>query len=190
MDSEKVRAVDVVFKNAAREQVLSPWVTLVTRTVSSQPSPSPQEFHSFKLADYVSTLPITKDGAIVLVRQYRPVLDRYTLELPSGLLDRGEDPLAGATRELFEETGCRAASPLRALGSMSPDTGRLENRLWAFVALDVKHDGGPGWKPDRAIESLVVPGRDFRKMITDGAFDHALHLAVIAQALIRGHLTW
>ena len=53
-----------------------------------------------------AVVPVTEDGKILMVRQYRNALDRYTLEIPAGALDAEDEPgLACASRELEEETG-------------------------------------------------------------------------------------
>lgn len=55
-----------------------------------------------------AVVPITEDGKILMVRQYRNALDRYTLEIPAGALDAEEEPgIVCAGRELEEETGFR-----------------------------------------------------------------------------------
>ncbi|TWI57969.1 NUDIX hydrolase [Halalkalibacter nanhaiisediminis] len=56
----------------------------------------------------VAILPITKEGKLVLVRQYRKALDKVIVEIPAGKLEKGEEPLASAKRELEEETGYKA----------------------------------------------------------------------------------
>jgi ADP-ribose pyrophosphatase len=53
----------------------------------------------------VAILPITNDGKIVMVEQYRKALERTLVEIPAGKLEKGEDPLDSARRELEEETG-------------------------------------------------------------------------------------
>lgn len=53
-------------------------------------------------------VPVTEDGKILMVRQYRNALDRYTLEIPAGGLNPGEDTKTAATRELEEETGYKS----------------------------------------------------------------------------------
>jgi len=168
------------------EQVLSPWATLVTRRVQAPGGVAPQEFHSFKLADYVAMLAVTVDGQIPLVRQYRPALGRVTLELPSGLLDPSEEPGQAAARELLEETGLRAGSVVTPLGSLAPDSGRLENRLWGFFTDNVSPEPAPDWQPEAELEHLLVTPRELQDLILTGQFDHALHIAVIGLALTRG----
>lgn len=52
----------------------------------------------------VCVIPVTEEGKIVLIRQYRKPLDRIIVEIPAGKLEQGEDPLVCAKRELEEET--------------------------------------------------------------------------------------
>src|SRR5690349_3163193 len=54
---------------------------------------------------WANILAITKDQKVVLVRQYRHGVKEVLLELPGGVIEDGEDPLAGIQRELLEETG-------------------------------------------------------------------------------------
>lgn len=53
-------------------------------------------------------VPVDNDGKIILVRQYRSAVDKYTLEIPAGGLNPGEDMKTCAARELEEETGYRS----------------------------------------------------------------------------------
>ena len=58
-----------------------------------------------------AVIPVLEDGRILMVRQYRNALDRYTLEIPAGAFDyEGEPGLSCASRELEEETGYRSDS--------------------------------------------------------------------------------
>jgi ADP-ribose pyrophosphatase len=168
------------------EQVLSPWATLVTRRVQFAGEPLAQEFHSFKLADYVAMLAVTTDGKIPLVRQYRPALQRHTWELPSGLLEPAEEPARAAVRELFEETSLRAGPHVTPLACLVPDSGRLENRVWGFYTEDAVPDKSGGWQAEPELEAQLVSRADLKQMLLDGRFDHALHVAVIGQALVHG----
>jgi len=53
----------------------------------------------------VAIIPVTTEGDLLLIRQFRPTLDCFVVELPAGLNDKGEDLLNAAKRELIEETG-------------------------------------------------------------------------------------
>jgi ADP-ribose pyrophosphatase len=70
---------------------------------------------------------------IVLVKQHRHAVDADLWEVPAGMIERGEPPLATARRELIEETGYRAES-LRFLWSMYSTPGFCNERIHFFAA--------------------------------------------------------
>lgn len=163
-------------------QRLSPWVEVVAREIGFGPDRR-ETFHSLRQNDYVNVLAVTESRAVVLVQQFRPAWESETLELPGGLLETNEDPAECASRELAEETGFVPVRPLIELGCLKCDTGRLENRLWCFAALEIQPL--PGWRPEGGIARRLVPMAEFRAMVLDNEFDHALHVAVLGLALLR-----
>jgi ADP-ribose pyrophosphatase len=74
-----------------------------------------------------------RDPSIVMERQYRHAAKEYLLEVPAGKLEEGEDPLAGAKRELLEETGFRAAR-WRKLVRYFASPGFLGEWMQVFLA--------------------------------------------------------
>ena len=104
--------------------------------------------------------------------------------LPGGSMDPGESAEETCVRELLEETGYRA-DEVKLLGELAPDTGRLGNRLWGFIAADVKVD--PEWrgKTEPGIEVVLCPVRQVAKMVACGKLLHSHDLAVIAVAIAK-----
>ncbi len=158
----------------------SQWCTLL-----SKPAPDGKPYYMVKVSDYVAVVAITPDRELVLVKQFRPVVDRDTFELPSGHIEDGEKPEQAAARELLEETGM-AAPRLELLGVLVPDVGRLVNRMWCYWAADVVEVAVP--LDSEGISVSRVSEDEFMKMASDGRIDHALNLAVVFLAVAKGKL--
>jgi 8-oxo-dGTP pyrophosphatase MutT (NUDIX family) len=92
-----------------------------------------QDFVVLDMPDWVNVVPVTDDGRIVLVRQYRHGIRRLSLEPPGGVIDPGESPLAAAERELREETGYQAET-LQFLGRVAPNPAIQNNWCHLFLA--------------------------------------------------------
>ena len=81
----------------------------------------------------VVIIPVTKEGDLLLIRQFRPVLNSYVIEFPAGLNDKGETLLNAARRELIEETGYTSETfELMAEGPVS--SGLSSEVLTVFLA--------------------------------------------------------
>ena len=144
-------------------------------------SPHTGRSHSFfciDSPDWVNVVPITPDGEVVMVRQYRHGSAQITLETPGGLIDPGEQPVVAAARELLEETGYRARE-LSPLGEISPNPALFRNRLHAFIARDVVRVAPVrNGSTEETVVELV--GRDrLRALLHEGVVDHALVMAVL-----------
>ena len=153
----------------------SPWCTLVSRPVGGQP------YYMLELSDYVTVIAMTPQREVVLVRQHRAVIERDTLEFPSGHVDAGETPEQAGRRELLEETGMAAAA-LEFLGVLVPDVGRLCNRMWVYFAKDVTPVEEPELT-DEGITVVTVPEAAVMAMAGDGTIEHALNLAALFLAV-------
>jgi ADP-ribose pyrophosphatase len=162
----------------------TPWFEVQTKTVADLPGTAGDEvFYGLSLPDYVSVLAITERDEVVLVRQYRPILEKATLELPSGGCDPGETPDQAARRELLEETGY-ASDAWRLLGSLHTDVGRLDNRVWCFLAANA-YKISTHHQPEPGVEACTMPLRDVYAA-TASQLDQAETLAVLGLALVQG----
>jgi len=163
---------------------ISQWVTLQEHQVLMAQGAGHELYHSLRLDDYVTILAITDNGRIPVVRQYRPAIQDFSLELPGGINDLDEDPAKTAERELYEETGFVIKQPLVSLGVFATDTGRLNNRLWAYFSSGVSLD--PDWRREEGIEVRMYDLLELKDAINQGIFNHALHLSLLAVAMIKG----
>lgn len=110
-------------------------------------------------------IPVTEDGYIYLVRQYRTPAETETIEIPAGKLDPGEDPKECAERELSEETGF--SGRITHITSFYSTPGFSNEVLHMYLATNLKaHDSHPD--EDEFISTEKYSVEELLKMITDG----------------------
>ena len=130
------------------------------------------EYGVLESRGFAAVVPVTDDGNVVLVRQWRQPLRSFTLELPSGGVDEGEDPREAAGRELFEETGFREAG-LEHLVSVHTSTGRTTEVCHLFRCTAVRVPGGPCPEPTEFIEVVEMPLEEALEEISGGGITDA-----------------
>ena len=111
-------------------------------------------------------VPVTAEGNIVMIRQYRLPIDQFILEVPAGTREWGEDWLICAQRELREETGFRAER-FDAVGEFWPGPSFSDEVLSVFIARDLSHDPLP-MDFDEQIEVVEFPLDQLVEMALDG----------------------
>jgi ADP-ribose pyrophosphatase len=118
----------------------------------------------------VVIIPMTGDGRLILVRQYRHAIGRRLWELPAGSLKKGENPEQAAIRECHEEVGLIPAKVER-LGSFFPTPGYCDEEMMFYRATGLREPAeGDEAQPDEDedIEPKAFAVDDLRKMIASG----------------------
>ena len=123
--------------------------------------------------EWCNVIAVTEQDELVLIRQYRFGIAQSTLEIPGGLVDKGEDPAQAAARELEEETGY-VASRLVPLGSVHPNPALQGNRCHSFLALGCvkRHEGRQDHGEDITVE--LVTRSEVPRLILEGHITHSL----------------
>ncbi|MDY3031749.1 MAG: NUDIX hydrolase [Clostridia bacterium] len=88
----------------------------------------------------VGVIPVTEDGEVFMVSQYRIAAGSMMLEIPAGKLEKGEDPLECGKRELIEETGY-AGSEFIPLGEYYATPGYCQEKLTIYLARGLEWQG-------------------------------------------------
>ena len=119
----------------------------------------------------------TVDGQLVVVKQYRPAVDREVLELPAGLVDVGEEPVAAAVRELREETGFHGQPQKNGVSPALPTDPGISNSTTRMVLLDAGHRGPVALEDGEHIETLLLPLSGLRDYLdhSDAMVDSRLY---------------
>lgn len=129
----------------------------------------------------IACLALTADGQIVLTRQYRHGVRDVIVDLPGGVVDRGETLAEAAARELREETGYRAGR-LEWLCRYVPFPGYLRVAMNIFLAADLV-PGPQSLDEGEELEVILAPAAEVLGMILRGEIvDSSLQLAVLLAA--------
>jgi len=142
-------------------------------------------FYELRFTDWVNVVALTDDDRVLLIRQFRAGTRSVTLEIPGGLVEPGEEPLAAARRELREETGYEA-STWRALGAVRPNPAIQGNRCHTFLACGARRVGEPQLEAAEDIDVEPTPLAEIPALAKSGAIDHTLVLSAFLHLWLDG----
>jgi ADP-ribose pyrophosphatase len=129
----------------------------------------------------VAIVPVV-DHKVILIQQFRIAIGREVIELPAGLLEPGEEPIACAARELEEELGYRAKE-LIPLASYFSSVGFADERMHIFLALEpekaaLKRDA------DERIREILMPMEMIQEKLTAQVFEDAKTIIGLREFLV------
>ncbi len=168
------------------------WTLLESRTVSDhqifrirndiyrfEPTGLTRDFVVMESPDWVNVVPITDDGQVVLIRQFRHGIRAVNLEIPGGIIDPHEPPEKAALRELREETGY-TANHVRQLCRVRPNPAIQDNYQYCYVAEGCRLASRPKLDPFEHIEVVLfrldeVPGLIQREEICNALVINAFY---------------
>lgn len=126
----------------------------------------------------VAIVPLTDDGRVICVRQYRYAIGRFTLEIPAGKLEgKDPDPLEAARRELREETGYTAGRMI-PIGDFLSSPAILTENIRLFLARDLI-PGPTEFDEDEFLEILEIPLPELVDRILAGEIADAKTMAAV-----------
>jgi 8-oxo-dGTP pyrophosphatase MutT (NUDIX family) len=136
----------------------------------------------FEFRRWANVFAITPNREVVLIKQYRHGVRKIIWEFPGGIVEDGEEPLAGAKRELLEETGYSAPAFIE-VGQVYPNPASQTNTLFCYLAQDAEKIQGQHLDEAEEIEVHLIPLEEVIAMAKRGDLSSAMQVAVLFRVL-------
>lgn len=156
--------------------VRRPWMTCRKDKVEYPDGRVNDEYWVLEYPEWVNVIAITKEGKMIMERQYRHAAQLTAYELPCGVVEKGEDPLEGAKRELLEETGFGGGT-WKKLMAIAPNPGSQTNSAHCYLATDVEPIGTQHLDDTEELEVYQLDPDYVKALLLDGQIVQALMVA-------------
>ncbi|MEO7310126.1 MAG: NUDIX hydrolase [Chitinophagaceae bacterium] len=148
-------------------------------------------YYVLEYSNWASVFPVTTDGKVILVRQYRYGIEQWSMEVPGGIMDPGEtDPMEAAKRELLEETGYSCKEIIQT-AVVAPNPATSNNLMYCFLATGCERTHQQEFDEHEELEVLLVGLDELKQMLRENKILQSLHVTVILYALEKlGVIKW
>lgn len=167
---------DMKWRIVSSEYIIKrPWLTARRDTVELPDGRINPEYYVLEYPTWVNVTAITKDGEMVLVRQYRHALGQTNFEIVAGVLEGNEEPLEAAKRELMEEAGY-GGGEWKEIACISANPSTTTNLTHCFLATGVEKVSQQHLDATEDIEVYLFSQEEVKAMIQRGEFVQSLML--------------
>ena len=128
----------------------------------------------------VAAIAVKDDGNVIMIKQFRKPIERVILEVPAGKIEKGEDPLETAVRELKEETGYTAGN-VEFLSKFYPSVGYSQELLYIYLCTELT-EGETDFDDSEAIDMFEMKLDDLYKMAVNGEIEDGKTAIAVMQA--------
>lgn len=172
--------------------MIQPWPKLGSKPVADfriftirsdrKRSPRTGEEHDFYVIDstnWVNVIPLTPDGQLVMIEQYRHGSNTVELEIPGGMMDaRDASPEAAGARELREETGYAGERP-RIIGEVFPNPAIMNNTCYTVLYEDCRCLHPVEFDHGEDLVTRLVPAGEVSRLVATGRIKHSLVIVAL-----------
>ena len=171
---KKIITKKIVYKNK--------WIKVVSKNVYEKNIKTHNNFYSVEQQDFVSIILKTPSNKFPLVSQFRPAINKTTIEFPSGLLEKNETPLQCAKKEAFEETGCRIKK-IQKISTLFPDSGRMCNKIHLFYGETLNEI--ENFNPEKEITVILKNEKQIIELFKKNKFLHQPSISLFSLAKLK-----
>jgi 8-oxo-dGTP pyrophosphatase MutT (NUDIX family) len=180
---------DMLWKTLRSDVIIErPWLTARRDMVQLPNGRVMDEYYVLHYPTWINVVAVTREGMMVLERQYRHACGIVSTEIVAGCVEDGETPLEGAKRELWEETGY-VGGTWTELMTVSPNPSTMDNYCHCFLAEGVERTGGRHLDATEDIEVFLKTKRETFEMLQRGEFVQALMVAPLWKYLMTTDIT-
>lgn len=171
-------------KVSSKYLVNAPWATLRVDTCRMPDGTLIPDYYVLEYPDWVNVIALTDDDHVILVRQYRHAAGEEILELPGGVIEKGESVEQAARRELLEETGYEFDN-IEFLSELYANPATATNKTHCFLATGGKKTSEQNLDRGEEIIIELVTLPELKKLVLGNKLGQALHTSGVFYALVK-----
>jgi ADP-ribose pyrophosphatase len=153
-----------------------PWMTVRKDVVVHPDGRVNPEYYVLEYPDFINVIAITADGRIIMEQQWRQAVGEVSLEIPAGVVEKGESPLQAAQRELAEETGFTGGT-WEPLLVTTPNSSTATNHCYTFVARGVEQTTTQHLDATEDLRYFFVSEDELFTLLKEGKIHQAMMVA-------------
>jgi len=149
-----------------------------------------EPYYVLEMPNWCNVVVVTEDEKIVFVKQYRHAITTTTIELPGGVIDKGETPEQAAIREVREETGFQV-DEVEFMYKVAPNPATNSNTAYFFLGRNAKPVHALNFDPFEDIDVLIYSKEEVKQLLADNGMQHGVQIGALYEAFVRlGWLQW
>lgn len=167
-----------------------PWLTTRKDVCELPNGKIMKAYYVYEFPTWVTACVLTKDGKVVLVKQYRHGLGEISIETPGGVVDEGENLQVAIKREVLEETGYTFDN-IEYLGKVSPNPATNNNLMHMFLVRDAEKVAEQNLDETEDVEVVYYTIEEVKALLKENKIMQALHTSCLFYALNKlGEMTY